>query len=118
MIGNVGLDGKPRQLHIEESIKSLIINDLTPSPIRIQESCETLLDRPPLGSRLPYSLRAALSLPPQRNKPPPHTRPRRNGYRTNFWAVSALRGKRPTPYANAGTFVAQVPSKLLITDRF
>lgn len=33
--GRVGLDGKPRQLHVEESIASIDFNDFEPMPVRV-----------------------------------------------------------------------------------
>ena len=115
----VGLDGKPRQLHIEESIKSLIINDLTQSPICIQESCETLVDSDPFRIRR-HTLQpegSPLSLPKETS---PHLIHVLEGTVTEQTSGQCLRFGESAllPYASAGTFVTKVPSKLLITDRF
>jgi len=42
--GRVGLDGKPRQLHLEESLKSIDFNDFEPEPTRIEPGNQVLAD--------------------------------------------------------------------------
>lgn len=42
--GRVGLDGAPRQLHIEESLKSIDFNDFEPEPLNIVPGTQTLAD--------------------------------------------------------------------------
>jgi len=42
--GRVGLDGKPRQLHLEESLKSIDFNDFEPKPLSITEGTQVLAD--------------------------------------------------------------------------
>lgn len=41
--GRVGLDGSPRELHIEESLKSSDFNDFEPETLKPTESCEQIL---------------------------------------------------------------------------
>ncbi|MGJ8653592.1 MAG: type I phosphomannose isomerase catalytic subunit [Opitutaceae bacterium] len=41
--GRVGLDGAPRELHIEESLKSSDFNDFEPETIKPSSSCEQVL---------------------------------------------------------------------------
>jgi len=42
--GRVGLDGTPRQLHIEESLKSIDFEDYEPEPLKIVPGAQTLAD--------------------------------------------------------------------------
>jgi len=42
--GRVGLDGVPRQLHIEESLKSIDFNDFEPETLKIVPGAQTLAD--------------------------------------------------------------------------
>ena len=42
--GRVGLDGKPRQLHIDESIKSSDFNDFEPETLRPSGECQLLAE--------------------------------------------------------------------------
>jgi mannose-6-phosphate isomerase len=42
--GRVGLDGAPRQLHIEESLKSIDFNDFEPEPVKVVPGTQTLAD--------------------------------------------------------------------------
>lgn len=42
--GRVGLDGAPRQLHIEESLKSIDFEDFEPEPLKIVPGTQTLAD--------------------------------------------------------------------------
>lgn len=42
--GRVGLDGAPRQLHIEESLKSIDFEDFEPEPLAITPGTQTLAD--------------------------------------------------------------------------
>ena len=42
--GRVGLDGQPRQLHIEESLKSIDFEDFEPEPLKILPGEQTLAD--------------------------------------------------------------------------
>lgn len=42
--GRVGLDGAPRQLHVEESLKSIDFADYEPEPLKIVPGAQTLAD--------------------------------------------------------------------------
>ena len=42
--GRVGLDGAPRQLHLEESLQSIDFNDYEPEALRIVPGAQTLAD--------------------------------------------------------------------------
>ena len=42
--GRVGLEGQPRQLHIDESLQSIDFNDYEPTPVRNTPGNKTLAD--------------------------------------------------------------------------
>jgi len=42
--GRAGLDGKPRQLHVEESLESIDFDDVEPAPLHPNERATTLAD--------------------------------------------------------------------------
>ena len=44
--GRVGLDGKPRQMHVTESLRSINWNDFEPAPLRAQPTSATIADCP------------------------------------------------------------------------
>lgn len=63
--GRVGLDGKPRQMHIQESLASIAWNDFEPEPVRgevkpaiIAEAAEFRIRRVPLGGGESLMLKA------------------------------------------------------------
>ena len=68
----VGLDGKPRELHLAESLQSIDFNDFEPVPVRADTAAEPagkrLVVADPLFSVETYSLRAGaiVALPPAR----------------------------------------------------
>lgn len=54
--GRVGLDGRPRQLHVEESLRSILWDDVEPTPRRVGPGSAVLADAPEFRLR-----RAALA---------------------------------------------------------
>ncbi|WOO41456.1 type I phosphomannose isomerase catalytic subunit [Rubellicoccus peritrichatus] len=44
--GRIGLDGKPRQIHVEESLKSIDFNDFEPKPILPEPGAQNLVESP------------------------------------------------------------------------
>jgi mannose-6-phosphate isomerase len=63
--GRVGLDGKPRQLHVAQSLRSIDWNDFEPAPVRgaptsgvIAECAEFRIRRVVLGTEAQVALRA------------------------------------------------------------
>ncbi len=42
--GRVGLDGKPRQMHVNESLKSIRWDDFEPAPVRAENKAATIAD--------------------------------------------------------------------------
>lgn len=114
--GRVGLDGKPRQLHVAESLASIDWDVVEPEPVRaadqdaiIADAREFRIRRVPLaaGGRLEFAAGEQPRL------------------------VSVVRGRLSAggrelprganvlvPYASASTLTAAEPSLVLVTDRF
>lgn len=114
-----GLDGKPRKLHREESLKSIVINDLGFEPRRIHQGDGTLADNAHFRIQ-GYAIdpqSAPLRLPKETSPKLIHLIEgaiweSHSGQRLCLGETALL------PYTSAAEFVAQIPSKLLITDRF
>jgi len=120
--GRVGLDGKPRQMHVAESLASINWNDFEPDPVRgapeaavIAEAAEFRIRRVPLAAGEALELRAG-------------EEPRLVSVVAGEVAVEGdsasagsilRRGDNAlAPYCAQFTFRAMVASVLLITDRF
>lgn len=120
--GRVGLDGKPRQMHVAESLASINWSDFEPEPVRgapemavIAEAAEFRIRRVPLAvgetfelladqePRLVSTVNGEVAV--QGDSSSPHSTLRRGD---NVLA----------PYCGRFVFTAVVPSVLLITDRF
>ena len=114
--GRVGLDGQPRQLHVEQSMRSIDFDDFEPSPLppaqedRVLAECrefrirekhlaagETLALAAGEDARLVSLVRGALVINGEEIPP----------------AANLL-----LPYAGAFTLEAKEPSVILLTDRF
>lgn len=115
--GRVGLDGKPRELHIEESLQSIDFDDFEPALIDAEGGEAVLAESPefrlrklrlqesesvriPAGEepRIVSVVSGQLELPEEDPLPP---------------SSNVL-----IPYANAVEFTATEASEILITDRF
>jgi mannose-6-phosphate isomerase len=120
--GRVGLDGKPRQMHVAESLASINWNDFEPDPVRaapeaavIAEAAEFRIRRVPLAAGEALELRAG-------------EEPRLISVVAGEVAVegesasagsSLRRGDNAlVPYCFQIALRVVVPSVLLITDRF
>jgi mannose-6-phosphate isomerase len=125
--GRVGLDGLPRQLHVQQSLRSIDWNDFEPVPVRAAPTSGTIADcpefsirrmvlgagervhlrggeQPRLVSVVSGSLRAASE--------------NSSGTRAPM-GVKLQRGDNVlAPYAGAFTFTAETTAILLITDNF
>lgn len=115
--GRVGLDGKPRQLHVKESLASIKWDDFEPAPVRaaptsgvIAECEEFRIRRVVLdpGEALPFEAgeqpRILSVVTGELQGPGKH--------------VLARGENAVLPYAGAFTFKAQVASLVLITENF
>jgi mannose-6-phosphate isomerase len=127
--GRVGLDGQPRQLHIEQSLRSIQWDDFEPAPVRgaptsgvIADCAEFRIRRVVLGAGERLSIKAGeqprlLSVvsggvrPSSENAPAGRASAVSNGLLASGENVLL-------PYAGAFTFVAASTSILLITEKF
>lgn len=115
----LGLDGKPRDLHPEESIKSLAINDLPFYPTRIKGSASVLADCPHFritGYRLNADS-SPLILPAQESPRLIHVA---QGRVTDTLSQQSIQfgDTALQPYASEMQLIAGEDTTVLITDRF
>jgi len=125
--GRVGLDGKPRQLHIEQSLRSIQWNDFEPAPLRgaptsgvIADCAEFTIRRVVLGTGERYSVPAGeqprlLSLVSGSVRVGTDGN---SGTRAPFGQLLASGENVLLPFAGAFTFSAASTSILLITENF
>lgn len=125
--GRMGLDGKPRQLHIEESLRSIQWDDFEPAPLRGAPTSGTIADCPE------FSIRRVVLGAGERYAVKSAEQPRllsvvsgsvRVGTEANGASRAPFGQLLPAgenallPYAGAFTFVATSTSILLITEDF
>ncbi|MGC4072137.1 MAG: class I mannose-6-phosphate isomerase [Nibricoccus sp.] len=116
--GRVGLDGKPRQMHVNESLKSIRWDDFEPSPVRAENKAAVIADarefrirRVPLAAGEKLSISAGeqariLSVVSGR-------------IRSGSGAEKIDRGDNVVlPYSAGFVFEAVEPALLLITENF
>lgn len=125
--GRVGLDGKPRQLHIEQSLRSILWDDFEPAPVRgaptssvIAECAEFTIRRVVLGAGERLSIAAGeqprlLSLVSGSLRAAADSNATS---RTPFGQTLAPGENVLLPYAGAFTFSAVSTSILLVTENF
>lgn len=126
--GRVGLDGKPRQLHVEQSLKSIQWDDFEPMPLRgaptsgvIADCAEFRIRRVVLGAGERLSMKAGeqprlLSVVSGSVKGGSETEG--SASRPPFGATLGLGENVLLPYAGAFTFSAVTTSILLVTENF
>jgi mannose-6-phosphate isomerase len=125
--GRVGLDGRPRQLHVAQSLRSIDWNDFEPAPVRGAPTSGTIADcaefsirrvvlgagerchlrageQPRLLSVVSGSVRATLENAP--------------GSRSAFGQKLARGDNVLLPFAGAFTFAAEATTILLVTENF
>ena len=117
--GRVGLDGAPRQLHLEESLQSIDFNDYEPGPLKIVPGAQTLADCKEFRIRR-FELKPgdeALELPAGESARLIHIL---SGALTDL--TSGLRLTKGNNYLQAyvtgASLRAEEPATLLVTDRF
>lgn len=117
--GRIGLDGKPRQLHIEESLKSIDFEDFEPPMINLEGDEQLLADCEEFRLRkIKLSATGApLSLPAGEE---PRILSVVEGTLTERTDGSTLEAGSNVilPYSEAFAFTAQGKATVLITDRF
>ena len=117
--GRVGLDGAPRQLHLEESLQSIDFEDFEPRPLKIVPGAQTLADCKEFRIRR-FELMPgdeALELPAGESARLIHIL---SGALTDL--TSGLRLTKGNNYLQAyvtgASLRAEEPATLLLTDRF
>lgn len=117
--GRVGLDGKPRQLHIEESLKSIDFEDFEPTTLPIVPGTQTLADCAEFRIRK-FELQpgdSILELPASENARLIHIV---SGTITDAISGNTLKpgGNYLQPYVTDVKLTAQSEATILVTDRF
>jgi len=125
--GRVGLDGKPRQLHISESLRSIDWNDFEPSPVRAAPTSGVIADCPEFQIRR-VVLGAGERLHLRANEQPRILSVVSGALRANSETGSGTKtpfGQKLNrgdnvlvPYAGAFTFAAEGMTILLVTEDF
>lgn len=125
--GRVGLDGQPRQLHLEQSLRSILWDDFEPVPVRgaptsgVIASCQEFsIRRLVLGAGERFSVHAGeqprlLSVVSGQIRVAGEGDP---GTRTPFGQLLGPGENALLPYAGAFTFAAATTSILLVTEDF
>jgi mannose-6-phosphate isomerase len=125
--GRVGLNGKPRQMHVEQSLRSIDWNDFEPTPVRAAPTSGVIADCPEfqirrvvLGAGERLHLRAgeqprllsvvsgSLLASTEQN----------GGTRSPIGSKLGRGENVLLPYAGAFTFVADTTAILLVTENF
>ena len=117
--GRVGLDGVPRQLHLEESLKSIDFEDFEPRPLKIVPGEQTLADCKEFRIRR-FELKPgdeALELPAGESARLIHVV---TGKVTDSESRAKLEKGRNylQPYVTSTTLSADEPATVLVTDQF
>jgi mannose-6-phosphate isomerase len=125
--GRVGLDGKPRQLHIEPSLRSIDWTDFEPVPVRAAPTSGVIADCAEFSIRR-LVLGASERLHLRRGEQPRlvsvvsgslRAGAEGSGSRAPFAPRPLVRGDNVlVPYAGGFTFAAEVVSIVLITEGF
>lgn len=125
--GRVGLDGQPRQLHIEQSLRSIDWNDFEPAPVRAAPTSGVIADCPEfrirrcvLGAGERVHLRSGeqprlISLVSGTVRATPDGS---GGTRAPFGQKLERGDNVLAPYAGAFTITAESTAILLITEDF
>ncbi|WP_269542841.1 type I phosphomannose isomerase catalytic subunit [Cerasicoccus fimbriatus] len=116
--GRVGLDGKPRQLHVEESMKCINFDDFEPETIKPQPGEQTLVESE-IFNLTKHELKAGERMEFAANDEPRLLSVTVGGLRDVEDGAEVSTGVNVLlPYNTAFTFVAAEDSVVLITDAF
>ena len=117
--GRKGLDGKPRDLHVEQSLKSIDFDDSNPSrnrPDRTRRKPDRRVPGIPDPADQPAPRRVAEFMA---NEQPQHRQHRRRpAHRAGFGCTWKRSENILLPYSWRGTLTAESPARVLFTDRF
>jgi len=114
--GRVGLDGQPRQLHIEESLKSTDFNDFEPETLKTGSSTQTLAQSEVFDlKKICLTAGETLSF----NKGQPRILSMLSGHLTTNDANNLIPGTNALlPASEDFQFTASEDSELLLTENF
>jgi mannose-6-phosphate isomerase len=115
--GRVGLDGKPRQLHVRESLESIRWSGPLPEAVRAADASQTLADCPPFRLRREF-LRDGESWAVGAGDQPRIVSVVLGKVATPDGRVVARGANLVLPCAGRFSFTAVGPAILLVTDRF
>jgi mannose-6-phosphate isomerase len=116
--GRVGLDGKPRQLHVQQSLRSIDWNDFEPAPLRAAPTSGVIADCPEFRIRR-VVLGAGETLTLNAGEQPRIVSVVAGSVRTSERDRVLARGDNAVvPFAGAFTFTAPAPALLLVTENF
>ncbi len=114
--GRVGLDGQPRAMHVEQSLKSIDWDDFEPSPVRGAPTSGTIADCDA------FQIRRLVLAPGETISVRPNEQPRILSIvsgRARCGGVELERGDNALlPYAGEFSITAEKPSIALITEDF
>jgi mannose-6-phosphate isomerase len=125
--GRVGLDGKPRQMHVEQSLRSIDWTDFEPAPVRAAPTSGVIADCPEFQIRR-VVLSAGERLHLRANEQPRLLSLVSGSLSVSVDNASGTRSPIPQklargenvllPYAGAFTFTAETIAILLVTENF
>jgi mannose-6-phosphate isomerase len=115
--GRVGLDGKPRAMHVEQSLKSIDWNDFEPEPVRGTRSPAVIADAREFRiRRVPLAERAELTFEAGEQ---PRILSVVEGRLVTPSGETLTRGDNVIiPYSVKNSFIAQVDTLALVTEQF
>lgn len=115
--GRVGLDGRPRALHIAESLEAICWRSALPEPVRAAETSAVLADCPPFRIRREY-LPDGASWAAGSGDQPRIVSVVQGKVVTGGGEVVRLGANLLLPFSGRFAFTAMGPAILLVTDRF
>ncbi len=116
--GRLGLDGEPRQLHIDQSMKSIDFEDFEPDPVPNKKVSQQRLVESDVFTLDKYTLKTGETLTLVANEEPRLLGLVKGVLREADGSAVAKSDNILLPYAEAFTFTAQEDSTVLVTSGF
>jgi mannose-6-phosphate isomerase len=115
--GRVGLDGKPRAMHVQQSLKSIKWDDFAPSPVRGVRAPATIADAREFRiRRVPLAAGELLSFASGEQ---PRILSVVEGHLATAVGEVLTRGDNVVlPYSVKNSFIAQTDTLVLVTENF
>ena len=115
--GRVGLDGKPRQMHVAESLKSIRWDDFEPAPVRGEHKAAVIADAKEFRIRR-VTLAAGETLDFSAGEQPRILSVVEGRITTAEGEILARGDNVILPYSVKKTFIAEVGALVLVTENF